>query len=82
MRESGLATSDGDDLCQFSETEEAVRKLKIRDQPIQEDETEAQQAMNSMANQLRLVILPFSGTIHFTNCPPASTNIRNQSFSR
>ncbi len=38
-----------------SENEEAVRRLKIRDQPIQEDETEAQQAMNNMANQLRLV---------------------------
>jgi hypothetical protein len=38
-----------------SENEEAVRRLKIRDQPIQEDETAAQQAMNNMANQLRMV---------------------------
>lgn len=42
------------------ENEEAVRRLKIRDQPIQEDETEAQQAMNNMANQLRLVSLLIS----------------------
>lgn len=37
------------------EYEENLRNLKIRDQPIAEDETEAQQAMNNMANQLRLV---------------------------
>ncbi|KAF7506121.1 hypothetical protein GJ744_012185 [Endocarpon pusillum] len=37
-----------------AENEEAVRRLKIRDQPIQEDEIEAQQAMDNMANQLRL----------------------------
>ena len=38
-----------------SESEEAIRSIKIRDMPIQEDETEAQQAMSSMANQLRAV---------------------------
>lgn len=38
-----------------SENEEAVRRLKIRDQPIQEDEIEAHHAMNDIANQLRLV---------------------------
>lgn len=34
-----------------------MRRLKIRDQPIQEDEIEAQHAMNDIANQLRLVSL-------------------------
>lgn len=33
--------------------EEASRNFMIRDQPIQEDESEAQQALNTMANQLR-----------------------------
>lgn len=42
----------------LSEHDEAVRKLRIQDQPIQEDETEAQQAMNSMASQLRMVRSP------------------------
>jgi F-BAR domain only protein len=37
------------------ETEEsAARNLMIRDQPIPEDETEAQKAMSNMANQLRM----------------------------
>lgn len=34
--------------------ESAARNLLIRDQPIAEDETEAQKAMSSMANQLRM----------------------------
>ena len=42
-------------LTQHSENEESSRNLKIRDQPIAEDETEAQRAMNSMASQLRMV---------------------------
>ena len=42
-------------LTLHSETEEFSRNLKIRDQPIAEDETEAQRAMNHMANQLRMV---------------------------
>ena len=33
--------------------EESARNFMIRDQPIQEDESEAQQALNTMANQLR-----------------------------
>jgi hypothetical protein len=38
-----------------SEYEETLRNLKIRDQPIAEDETEAQRAMKNMASQLRMV---------------------------
>lgn len=37
------------------ENEDALRSLTIRDQPIQEDESAAKQAMDDMANQLRLV---------------------------
>ena len=40
-----------------SENEDTLRNLTIRDQPIPEDEIEAKQAMNNMANQLRLVSL-------------------------
>jgi hypothetical protein len=42
-----------------SEYEETLRNLKIRDQPIAEDETEAQRAMNNMASQLRMVRFVF-----------------------
>jgi F-BAR domain only protein len=42
-------------LTRRSESEEALRNLKIRDQPIAEDETEAQRALNDMASQLRMV---------------------------
>jgi hypothetical protein len=42
-------------LTRRSESEEALRNLKIRDQPITEDETEAQRAMNDVASQLRMV---------------------------
>ena len=49
-------TSQIDSAFQTSqETEEsAARNLMIRDQPIREDETEAQKAMSNMANQLRM----------------------------
>lgn len=36
------------------ENEDALRNLKIRDQPIQEDEGEAKEALDSLASQLRL----------------------------
>jgi hypothetical protein len=42
-------------LTCHSEHADTHRNLKIRDQPITEDETEAQQAMNNMASQLRMV---------------------------
>jgi len=45
MHEASLTSHDA---------EEASRNLKIRDQPIQEDESAAQQAMSNMANQLRI----------------------------
>lgn len=47
-----------------SEYEDTPRNLKIRDQPITEDETEAQRAMNNMASQLRMVRFVF-------HCPRA-----------
>jgi len=37
-----------------AESDEMVRNIQIRDQPIQEDESEAQLAMSNMANQLKL----------------------------
>lgn len=40
--------------AQETSEESAARNLLIRDQPIPEDETEAQKAMSSMANQLRM----------------------------
>jgi hypothetical protein len=40
--------------AQETSEESAARNLLIRDQPIPEDETEAQRAMSSMANQLRM----------------------------
>jgi F-BAR domain only protein len=36
-----------------SSVDESARNFMIRDKPIEEDQTEAEQAMNSMANQLR-----------------------------
>ena len=40
--------------AEAAESEDQLRKLNIRDQPIPEDEAAAQQAMSSMANQLRM----------------------------
>lgn len=37
-----------------TENEESARAFAIRDQPIREDETEAQQALSNLANQLRV----------------------------
>lgn len=39
--------------------DESGMNLKIRDQPIFEDENQAKQAMDDMANTLRLVGVPY-----------------------
>ena len=50
-----IARSDEHSLTSSSENEDALRSLTIRDKPIQEDEGEAKEAFDTMANQLRLV---------------------------
>jgi hypothetical protein len=65
-------------LTRRSESEEALRNLKIRDQPIAEDETEAQRAMNDMASQLRMV--RFALTV--SQCTIADTQQQAQTSVR
>ena len=63
MRRSRYTLHNSPRLTRHSETEEASRNLKIRDEPIAEDETEAQRAMNNMASQLHLSIVSENQTM-------------------
>lgn len=64
-------------LIVYNRLEESGLNLKIRDQPIQEDENEAQQAINEMANTLRLVCY-FQNAILLYSADPSYSKLNSR----
>lgn len=62
----------------YSSGDEAGLNLTIRDQPIFEDEGQAKQAMDDMANTLRMVRLLVVVYLCYADCVQASSEIERQ----